>query len=176
MYAFSEAENGDVWYYSTPEQFQELLCILDSEEMETPLVRELLEMKQEITRQMAITERLTNQSKGNRKSYIEVENTNIIKQRKMKEEQKHDVELRLDDSKDDVSTIDGDSDVVNEVTIVSDNIHDDDDNHHNSTDDDESRKAKGSKIKNKKNEGKFSFVLYVEFFAFAGIKFYNKFN
>lgn len=119
--------------------------------METPLVRELLEMKQEILRQIDITEQLTIQSKGNRKSYIEVENANIIKQRKTKEEQKRNIELKLDDGRDNVSTIDGVSDVTNEVTIMSDNTNDDD-NHHNSTDD-ESKKTKGNKIKIKKNDG-----------------------
>lgn len=159
MYGFSEAENGVVWYYSTSEQFQELLCILDSEEMETPLVRELLEMKEEIIRQMTITERLTNQSKGNRKSYFEVENAKIIKQRKLKEEQKHNVELRLDDGKDDVSTIDGDSDVMNEVTVVSDDLPNDDDNQ-NSTEDDENKRTKGRKIK-KNDEGEFHAFLVI---------------
>lgn len=125
--------------------------------METPLVRELLEMKQEIIRQMAITDRLTSQSKGSRKSYLEVENASIIKQRKIKEEQKHNVELRLDDGKDD-STID--ADLINEVTIVSD-IHDDDDET-NHNDEDDSRKVKGNKIKNKKNdEGIFHILLCI---------------
>ncbi|XP_060810725.1 nucleosome-remodeling factor subunit NURF301 [Amyelois transitella] len=123
---FIEAENGDVWYYTTPQQFQELLNKLDADEMETPLVRELLEMRQEILRQMDITEQLTNQAKGSRKSYLEIENANIIKQRKLKEEQKYqeqNVSLKLDDEKtENDSSLVPDSDVVNEVTIASEDI------------------------------------------------------
>lgn len=147
---FREAENGDVWYYSSPQQFEELLNVLDSDEMEAPLVRELLEMKQEILRQMDITERLTNQVKGNRKSYLEIENANIVKQRKLKEEQKRqdrNPELKLDDEKmDNVSSLVGDGDVVNEVTVVSeDTTHEDNDNE--STEDDENKKIKTNKVK-----------------------------
>ncbi|XP_035437164.2 nucleosome-remodeling factor subunit NURF301 isoform X1 [Spodoptera frugiperda] len=147
---FVEAENGDVWYYSSPQQFEELLNVLDSDEMEAPLVRELLEMKQEILRQMDITERLTNQVKGNRKSYLEIENANIVKQRKLKEEQKRqdrNPELKLDDEKmDNVSSLVGDGDVVNEVTVVSeDTTHEDNDNE--STEDDENKKIKTNKVK-----------------------------
>nr|CAB3516219.1 unnamed protein product [Spodoptera littoralis] len=147
---FVEAENGDVWYYSSSQQFEELLNVLDSDEMEAPLVRELLEMKQEILRQMDITERLTNQVKGNRKSYLEIENANIVKQRKLKEElkrQDRNPELKLDDEKmDNVSSLVGDGDVVNEVTVVSeDTTHEDNDNE--STEDDESKKIKSNKVK-----------------------------
>ncbi|XP_049867331.1 nucleosome-remodeling factor subunit NURF301 [Pectinophora gossypiella] len=128
---FIESENGEVWYYTTPTQLEELLTVLDADEMEAPLVRELLELKQEILRQMEITERLTNQAKGNRKSYLEVENTNIIKQRKLREEQKQQgphTGLKLDDEKTGSdSALDADGDVVNEVTITSEDVTQDDD-------------------------------------------------
>nr|XP_049695571.1 nucleosome-remodeling factor subunit NURF301 isoform X2 [Helicoverpa armigera] len=143
---FVEAENGHVWYYSSSEQFEDLLNVLDSDEMEAPLVRELLEMKQEILRQMDITERLTNQVKGSRKSYLEIENANIVKARKEKEEQKRldrNPELKLEDDKiENVSSLVGDGDVVNEVTVVSeDTNHDDNDE---SAEDDDNKKLKGN--------------------------------
>lgn len=117
--------------------------------MEAPLVRELLEMKQEILRQMDITERLTNQVKGNRKSYLEIENANIVKQRKIKEEQKrnlHNPELKIEDDKlDNVSSLVGDGDVVNEVTVVSeDTTHED--NNESIEDDENNKKIKGNTI------------------------------
>ncbi|KAJ8725630.1 hypothetical protein PYW08_003813 [Mythimna loreyi] len=141
---FVEAENGEVWYYSSPQQFEELLNVLDSDEMEAPLVRELLEMKQEILRQMDITERLTNQVKGNRKSYLEIENANIIKQRKIKEEQKrnvHNPELKIEDDKlDSVPSLVGDGDVVNEVTVVSEDTTQEDNDE--SIEDESNKKTK----------------------------------
>ncbi|KAJ0180501.1 hypothetical protein K1T71_003905 [Dendrolimus kikuchii] len=144
---FVEAENGEVWYYTTEQQLQELLYVLDSEEMEAPLVRELEELKNEILRQMDITERLTNQVKGNRKSYLEVENSNIVKQRKLKEEQKHsthNAEHKFDEEKVlNVSSLDTDADIDNEVTIMSEeSAHDDNDLKDGSEEDD------GKKIKN----------------------------
>ncbi|CAH2074013.1 unnamed protein product, partial [Iphiclides podalirius] len=129
---FIEAENGDVWYYSSAQQFQELLNILDGDEMEAPLVREFLEMKKEIVRQMDITEKLTNQVKGNRKSYLEVENASIIKQRELREEKKQndqEHDLKLEDDKHETEiALDADGDVVNEVTVTSeDNLKTDND-------------------------------------------------
>lgn len=118
--------------------------VLDSDEMETPLVRELLEMKQEILRQMDITERLTNQVKSNRKSYLEIENANIVKQRKSKEQkqQDHNPELKIEDDKiENVSSLVGDGDVVNEVTVVSEDTAQEDDD---STEDDDSKKIKNN--------------------------------
>lgn len=104
---------------------------------------------------MDITEHLTNQAKGNRKSFIEVENANIIKQRKLKEERlRNNLELRLDDKMDSVPSIEGD-DVENEVTVVSEDVTHDDDDNNPSTDDDDNKKSKSSKAKtpsNKKNE------------------------
>lgn len=81
-----ENENGEVWYYSTPLQFDELMNSLDRNEMEVALYRELSDYKDEIIRQMEITETLTNQFKGNKKSYLEIENALILRARKEKEE------------------------------------------------------------------------------------------
>lgn len=129
--------------------------------MEAPLVRELLEMKQEIIRQMDITERLTNQAKGNRKSYLETENANIIKQRKLKEEQRQQLNmgLKLDDDKvENVSSIDGDGEVVNEVTVVTEDGQDED---AETPDEEDNKKTKPNKTKNKKNEeGMFLYSKY----------------
>ena len=43
--------------------------------MEVALCRELSDYLEEIKRQMEITETLTNQFKGNKKSYLEVDNS-----------------------------------------------------------------------------------------------------
>lgn len=48
---------------------------LDSQEYESGLCREINEFREEIVRQMAITEKLTMQSKGSKKSYLEVDNS-----------------------------------------------------------------------------------------------------
>lgn len=132
--------------------------------MEAPLVRELLEMKQEILRQMDITERLTNQVKGNRKSYLEIENANIVKQRKLKEQIKQrnqNPELKLDDDKiDNISSIAGDSDVVNEVTVVSEDMTQDDDE---TIDDEDNKKNKcnaSSRKPGQKKHEEGNFYLY----------------
>lgn len=42
--------------------------------MEAALYRELQDCKEEIIRQMDLTEKLTNQLKGNKKTYLEAEN------------------------------------------------------------------------------------------------------
>lgn len=70
----SESESGEIWYYSTPLQLDELMKKLDDSEMEVALYRELSDYKDEIKRQMELTESITNQLKGNKKSYLEVEN------------------------------------------------------------------------------------------------------
>lgn len=74
----SESEDGDVWYYSSPLQLEELMLALDQNEMEVALYRELSDYKEEITRQMELTETITNQFKGNKKSYLETENSKIF--------------------------------------------------------------------------------------------------
>ncbi|KAL4705133.1 hypothetical protein ACJJTC_018704 [Scirpophaga incertulas] len=138
---FVESENGDVWYYTTPFQLEELLKVLDAHEMEAPLVRELLEMKHEIIRQMEITERLTNQYKNSRKSYLEVENANIIKHRKFDDNDKlHGNNLLMESE----STI-----VDGEVTLSSENATnaDNDDDITDDDDDNNMKKLKNNKIK-----------------------------
>lgn len=110
-------------------------------------------MKQEIVRQMDITERLTNQSKGNRKSYLEVENANILKQRKLKEKEKQNdptIGLKLDDDKidSDASPI-PDGDVMNEVTISTEDTHGDDDDNQLDDEDDNIKRIRNNASKTK---------------------------
>lgn len=71
---FSESEEGDVWYYSTQVQLNGLLDALDENDMESVLCREISDCRDEINRQMEITEKVTAQQKGNKKTYIDAEN------------------------------------------------------------------------------------------------------
>lgn len=59
-------------------QLQELLDVLDQNDMEAALYREICDYKDEIIRQMELTEKITNQAKGNKKTYIDAENGNNI--------------------------------------------------------------------------------------------------
>lgn len=90
---FVEAEeNGEVWYYSSVTQFKELYSKLDADGMERALCSEIEDFSDEIERQMAITETLTNKYKGHKKSYLETENQNIterIKKQKVKTEKEY---------------------------------------------------------------------------------------
>ena len=61
-------------YYSTPLQLEELLETLDSEKYEKDLVTSLVEMKDEIIRQMTVTEELTKENQGSRRSALEITN------------------------------------------------------------------------------------------------------
>lgn len=84
-----DEDNGEVWYYSSVPQFKELLGKLDEDNMERALCAELQDFQEEIERQMAITETLTNKFKGHKKTYLELENQNInerIKKQKEKDE------------------------------------------------------------------------------------------
>ena|SRR6218665_148470 len=70
---FSEGDD-DVRYYSTPLQLENLIETLDSEKYEKDLVTSLVEMKDEIVRQMTVTEELTKENQGSRKSALETVN------------------------------------------------------------------------------------------------------
>ncbi|GFT51046.1 nucleosome-remodeling factor subunit BPTF [Trichonephila clavipes] len=67
------------YYYTTKLQFQELMEVLDKNDFEYDLYRALEDLREEIIRQMDITEKLTNSAKGNKKSYLEVENAALAK-------------------------------------------------------------------------------------------------
>ncbi|KAJ8968859.1 hypothetical protein NQ317_016782 [Molorchus minor] len=77
---------GEIHYYSTILQFNGLLKVLDSKDMEASLNREFQDYKEEIGRQMELTEKLTNQYKGNKRTYLGAENALIIKINKELEE------------------------------------------------------------------------------------------
>ncbi|KAL3875950.1 hypothetical protein ACJMK2_033849 [Sinanodonta woodiana] len=87
-----EGEN-EVWYYSTKGQIDELLEVLEGEPWEKELVYSLREMREDIARQMEITEKMTTQHKGNKKSALDNEIANLVKiqaervQKKAKEEE-----------------------------------------------------------------------------------------
>ncbi|XP_055604256.1 nucleosome-remodeling factor subunit NURF301-like, partial [Uranotaenia lowii] len=77
---FVETEDSsDVWYYSTVKQLELLMSKLDPNEYELHLYKELEDRKEEMVRQMTLTETITNQQKGNKKSYIEFDNQRIEK-------------------------------------------------------------------------------------------------
>lgn len=101
---FIENEENDVWYYTTTTQFDELLNVLDSEEMEADLCRELNDFKDEIIRQMELTEKLTNQFKGNKKTYLEQENQAILKSRREADEEKTEEDKEFEETKEVVTT------------------------------------------------------------------------
>lgn len=69
----------DTHYYSTKIQLQELLNLLDPMDLESDLCRLLNELRDDIFKQMDITEKLTNGARGNRKSYLEIENVAVTK-------------------------------------------------------------------------------------------------
>ncbi|XP_050310711.1 nucleosome-remodeling factor subunit NURF301 isoform X3 [Anthonomus grandis grandis] len=83
---FVESQEGEIWYYSIPVQFEELLKSLDKDDMEAELYRELSDYKEEIIRQMELTEKLTNQLKANKKTYFDAEQAAILKEIKEREE------------------------------------------------------------------------------------------
>ncbi|KAL0125669.1 hypothetical protein PUN28_004623 [Cardiocondyla obscurior] len=85
---FVESEDGEVWYYTSPLQLEELMLALDQNELEVALYRELSDYKEEIIRQMELTETITNQFKGSKKSYLEVENGLIQKMQKERVEKR----------------------------------------------------------------------------------------
>lgn len=102
-----EKDPNKIWYYSTKLQFQELLERLD--EYESDLIKSIEEITPDLLRQMEITEKLTNLSKGTRKSYLEVENEKLQKiqdERRRKEEE----EERLKKEAEDLNRIDGPQD------------------------------------------------------------------
>ncbi|XP_037722517.1 nucleosome-remodeling factor subunit NURF301 isoform X3 [Drosophila subpulchrella] len=61
------------WYYSTTSKLKLLLCRLDPEELETRLHSQITERRDEIERQMQLTETLTNEHKHTKRSLIEIE-------------------------------------------------------------------------------------------------------
>ncbi|XP_017481790.1 PREDICTED: nucleosome-remodeling factor subunit NURF301 isoform X1 [Rhagoletis zephyria] len=70
-----EYDNGKIWYYSTESKLEQLLNLLDKDDLESGLYNQLTERKDEIIRQMKLTESITKeQNKYQRLSYIDEEN------------------------------------------------------------------------------------------------------
>ncbi|KAH8234941.1 hypothetical protein KR032_005873 [Drosophila birchii] len=61
------------WYYTTTSKLKLLLNRLDPEELESRLHAQLMERRDEIERQMKLTETLTNEHKHTKRSLIEIE-------------------------------------------------------------------------------------------------------
>ncbi|KAJ6220885.1 hypothetical protein RDWZM_006697 [Blomia tropicalis] len=97
--------NNKVSYYSSRLQFDELLASLDEEIYEKDLCQVLNEMKEDIYRQMNITEKLTKTAKGSRKSYLEVINEELFIKQSAK--------LKLENGVDEKS-VDGDNTIKDE--------------------------------------------------------------
>ncbi|XP_069982461.1 nucleosome-remodeling factor subunit NURF301 isoform X1 [Penaeus vannamei] len=85
---FIETEDGELWYYSTRAQFEEVYSLLDSADLEEELCSALLDVMSEIKRHMSLTESITEENKGNRKSRLEVEDADVAKRIAERREQK----------------------------------------------------------------------------------------
>lgn len=109
-------DSTERWYYSTKDQLEYLLLHLNKRSYERDLVRAINGQKDEIYRQMEITEKLTNSAKKERRSYFDTENPKIkklIEDFKSKTPANDD---KMDDSDDD-----------SEKTIASDGENEDED-------------------------------------------------
>ena len=77
---FIEEENGDIRYYTSVPQFEELMEALDDKYFEADVVATIEVERSEIERQMELTERLTKElkPKPSQKSYLELENRKFL--------------------------------------------------------------------------------------------------
>ncbi|KAM7358275.1 nucleosome-remodeling factor subunit NURF301 E(bx) isoform 2-T3 [Cochliomyia hominivorax] len=102
---FVEDQSGEnVWYYSSTNKFQLLLNSIDGNDLESRLYSQLIEMKDEIIRQLKITESLTNEYKHNKKSYIEMENEIYARDDKLIANDKEPVENENSTKTDDIES------------------------------------------------------------------------
>lgn len=73
-YLFSEEEGEkeqkQVWYYSSRQQLEELMEVLDRQYWESDLCAALEEVKEETHAHMDITDDLTSKARGNNKAYL----------------------------------------------------------------------------------------------------------
>ena len=74
---FSEDQNSNVWYYSSEDQFVELLETIDQDRWEADLTHGIEDFKKDIKKQMRITENLTNSRRGVRKSTLSIDDGKI---------------------------------------------------------------------------------------------------
>lgn len=78
---FIETEDGsETWYYSTDAQFKNVFKKLDPEFFEKQLCKEIEDCKEDISKQMKLTESLTNELKGSKKSFFDVEHEKLSKE------------------------------------------------------------------------------------------------
>ncbi|XP_064622398.1 nucleosome-remodeling factor subunit BPTF-like isoform X2 [Lineus longissimus] len=75
---FVEGEN-EVWYYSSKYQFEELMETLDGEKWEFILVKAIEDVKEDIMKQMDMTEKLTNEARGTTPSILDTESSVVKK-------------------------------------------------------------------------------------------------
>ena len=76
-----EYNTGQIRYFTSVPQFEELMEALDNRYFEADLCQTIEFEKAEIERQMELTEKLTNDLKPSlsKKSYLELENQTIVK-------------------------------------------------------------------------------------------------
>lgn len=72
-----ELDGSRMWYYSSVPQLEMLLSRLDKDDMEEYLYSTIMEWKEDIEKQMKVTEDLTNKNKGSKKSHLELLNEKI---------------------------------------------------------------------------------------------------
>ena len=69
---YSEGDN-EVWYYSSKVQLDELISTLDGVHWERDLVRSIIEVRDDVSRQMALIEELTHELKGHKRAVLDSE-------------------------------------------------------------------------------------------------------
>jgi len=66
----SEEEQGEVWYYSSRQQLEALMEVLDGQYWESDLYAALQDLTEEAHAHMDVTEELTAKARGNGKAYL----------------------------------------------------------------------------------------------------------
>ncbi|KAK3089173.1 hypothetical protein FSP39_001446 [Pinctada imbricata] len=101
-----EGEN-ETWYYSNKSQLDELFEVLDRSDLERDLFMTLNDFKEDVVKQMQVTEELTNAHKGNRKSVLEIEIAQVEKIQKERAERKALEQSKKEDGSTEVKGQDG---------------------------------------------------------------------
>ncbi|XP_039149359.1 nucleosome-remodeling factor subunit NURF301 isoform X2 [Drosophila simulans] len=94
-----DQEDFTCWYYSTTSKLKLLLSRLDAEELETRLHSQITERRDEIERQMKLTETLTNEHKHTKRSVIEIEQEakNELLEKEVLDEDEKDVDSKSEE-------------------------------------------------------------------------------
>ena len=116
------ADGKETRYYTTKLQLQQLIASLDSEDLEADLVSSIQEQRQEIERQMEITEKLTNNARQGRQSYLALVNEKLSKalDEKMKEGEESESNNNHEESKDEKKSLVNGTDVKKETPNTDD--------------------------------------------------------